>query len=461
MIQRPMPIFREPSSFAAEWQQATQRLPPRQRQANDAIIKHGATQKQTAQQMGISRERARQILDRSMRAIRLVDEQNPDSELAYTKGAVTDIAETAGLALWAFHRMAPARRRNITERIISAGALDATESDMLTTACRLMETPPRQHLSLELLENAAKQMLQQNPEGLDPDDITRQHPHLKPIVASWPRLDIAQFVAMHLPARVTPQGLLCSLLPPDPVSIRQITANLLFQALQDTGECLAVPDITSRAQEIAQQQSSELRYADNICRDIMSKDPRFRWVGKSIYGLAQWDVGHSRPEAKAGRRIGVSDEIVFILENVSSMSFPDVMAHLERRFRLPEATIRAAITTSPQLTMHDGVVTRNDEAGTAQRTNSRHHYVLDGNTLKSTRTLKGLSRRELAHMTNTNYNTIRRYENGAKIPRPRRLVDIARALEVPPEDLILTTVDDAGHAILRHIANEAPTSNRK
>ena len=99
--------------------------------------------------------------------------------------------------------------------------------------------------------------------------------------------------------------------------------------------------------------------------------------------------------------------------------------------------MRAAIYQSPHLTIRRGLVTRTDYA----EQNPRLKGIINPAALASARLRAGISQAQLADRCGTDSNAIHRYEMGTQNPRAERLIDIATALGMRPEDLLMNTAD--------------------
>ena len=64
-------------------------------------------------------------------------------------------------------------------------------------------------------------------------------------------------------------------------------------------------------------------------------------------------------------------------------------------------------------------------------------YTNVGDRIKSVRSKKGLSQEALAEMANISRVNINRIENGSRMPSLDALIDIANALEVSSDDLLV------------------------
>ena len=428
------PIFRDAHRFSAEWQRASESLPPNRRRALEELVTQGRSRSQTAQAMGISPERVRQIMEKAVAAIRQAADLNPQGELAHTRAALTDIAEAIGTPTWAFHRMSRSRRQGVVEQLTRLEAIAPDQSLLMPAACRLTAAPPEPRPSLDNAERALRELLRSNPDGITPEDARKHMQVERKNLACWPRLDLAVFAVAKLSAGITPDGLMR--MPPREPTKREMFAELMVQALREAGDCMHVRDLREAAQRLAQREGTNLLIPHSTCSNIAIEDPRFRWVAKSTYGLAEWDVGHSRPDLKAGRKIGVSDEILHLLEQRPVIPLPEVTAHINRRFRVGATTVPAAIHTSPDLTLRNGFVMRTDHAGSVPARPPRTRPTIEPSALKSAREAMGISRTGLGRMIGANYHMIRKYETGAQSPLPQRLEAIAAALGMQPAELL-------------------------
>ena len=359
---------------------------------------------------------------------------NPQGELAHTRAALTDIAETVGTPTWAFHRMSRSRHQHVVGQLTKLRAVTAEQSHLVQAACRLTATPPEPKPSLDNAERALRELLKSNPDGITPGDARKRMDAERESLACWPRLDLAVFAVARLSAEITPDGLMR--MPPRERTKRQMFAELMVQALREAGDCLHLGDLHEAAQRLAKHEGANSQISHQTCSNIAIKAPRFRWVARSTYGLAEWNVGHSRPDLNAGRKIGVGDEILYLLEQRSVIPLPEVTAHINRRFRVGATTVPAAIHTSPDLTIRNGFVMRTDHAGRVPARPHRTRPTIEPSALKSAREAMRISRTELGRMIGANYHMIRKYETGAQSPRGERSEAIAAALGMQPADLL-------------------------
>ena len=442
------PVFRDTYRFLAEWHLASQDLSPKRRKVLDDLVIQGHTPSMAARTMDITRERVRQLLEDALDAVRQAAADNPQGELAYTRDALSGIAEKVGITTWSFHRMGSATRQTVVQQVTNIKAITPEQTQLVHAACRLTYKPTGKPLHLEPVERSLRRILDLHPGGITPADARQLMENERTIIDSWPKLDLAQFAVARLLAVFTPQG---TLRPPDladkPTKSR-IIADLVVQVLQDTGDCLHLEAITEAARNLVRERALDIKYSARTFSNIISQDSRFRWVANSTYGLAKWNVGYSRPENKDGRRIGIKDEIMFLLEQNQTIAFHELMEHINQRFRIAEATVRAAIYTSPHLISKGGLVIKTEHDDQHPMLRSQSVHVINTDTLVSARINMGMSRSELANRSGTNYDAIRRYEIGEQNPLTRRLIDIATALGVNPDDLLRDPADAEFYTIV-------------
>ena len=89
-------------------------------------------------------------------------------------------------------------------------------------------------------------------------------------------------------------------------------------------------------------------------------------MGQSLYGLANWDVGHSNPDKKQGLRLSIADEIIYLLEQTGHpIKNQQVVDHIKSRFMVAEHSVHTSIKNTPSLEDQNGhvhLVTQEHEA---------------------------------------------------------------------------------------------------
>ena len=351
-------VFRDTEQFLSEWYEASQGMSANRRSIAEMVVTQGANLSEAAQEAGVSGERARQQTEKAIHHMRRATDANPQGELAHVRDALTRMSEAAGIPIWNFQRLGDRAQQDMTEYLINLSAINTEESHLLGPASRLVPQPGNGRPNLDSAARILRRFLLKQGGGITPEKAFSVLEPWHDAMEIWPHLDIGKFAVSRGIATVTPEGTIkasATLLERNP---RGRVAVHMHQALLNAGECMTIRELRDAAQELARQEGSERIYRTQTCANIATTDDRFRWVGSATYGLAEWDVGHSSPNIKAGRRRGVADEIIHLLQTRPSIHFTDLMDHLNRRFQLPEASVRTAIYLSPELAISDEMVTK-------------------------------------------------------------------------------------------------------
>ena len=318
-------IFRDPEQFLSEWYEASQGMSANRRGIAEMVVMQGARLKDAAQEAGVSGERVRQQTERAINHMRQATDANPQGELAHVRDALTRISEAAGIPIWEFQKLRKRTQQEMTGYLINLSAINTEESHLLGPASRLVPQPGKGRPNLDSAARILRRFLLKQGSGVTPETAFKILKPSHDAMAIWPHLDIGQFAVSRGIAAITPEGRIkasATLLKRNP---RGRLAVHMHQALLNAGECMSIIELTEAAQEIAKQEGSEDIYTAQRCANVAATDDRFRWVGSSTYGLAEWNVGHSTPNIKAGRRRGVGDEIIHLLQTRHSIEFTDLM----------------------------------------------------------------------------------------------------------------------------------------
>ena len=351
-------VFRDTEQFLSEWYEASQGMSANRRSIAEMIVMQGVRLIDAAQEAGVSGERARQQTEKAIHHMRKATDANPQGELAHVRDALTRISEAAGIPIWNFQRLGDRAQQDMTECLINLSAINTEESHLLGPASRLVPQPGNGRPNLDSAARILRRLLLKQGGGITPEKAFSVLEPWHDAMEIWPHLDIGKFAVSRGLATVTPEGTIkasATLLERNP---RGRVAVHMHQALLNAGECMTIRELRDAAQKLARQEGSKRIYRTQTCANIATTDDRFRWVGSATYGLTEWDVGHSSPNIKAGRRRGVADEIIHLLQTRASIHFTDLMDHLNRRFQLPEASVRTAIYLSPELAISDEIVTK-------------------------------------------------------------------------------------------------------
>ncbi len=431
----PSTVFRDAGQFLSEWHDASRRMSADRRNIADKAMLQGLRMADVAQETGISRERARQQTERTISHMRKAADANPQGELAHARDALTRISEEAGIPIWEFHRVGDRTRQRMTEHLINLSAITPEESHLVAPASRLVPQPGRGRPLLDRATHILRRFLLKQAAPVTPGTAFRALEPSHVGIAIWPHLDIGKFAVSRGLATITPEGAIkasATLLERNP---RGRVAVHMHQALLNAGECMSITELRDAAQELAKQEGSEKIYGTQRCINIATTDDRFRWVGSAKYGLAEWGVGHSTPNIKAGTRRGVADEIIHLLQTRPYIHFTDLMDHLNQRFQMPEPSVRTAINLSPQLAISGVLVTKAEHAG-QYNCPSPSKPKINAAALTKARTKAGLTEEQMARKIGASMASIVRYEKGRQTPLPERLEKIAAVLNVAPEELL-------------------------
>lgn len=432
------PVFRSAEQFRAEWQQACGALPERWERILSGVVTERRSRASIAREAGVTRERIRQLVQKALENVRHWAELRPDSELRRAAQRLAEAAETAGVEVWMFHRLGPASQQEIVARMIRCGAIALEEADLMPAACGLVRRPAGARPSLDGVTRRIQRMLAERPGGMTPDEIRAGLGRERDAINLWPSLDLATFVAATASPTVKAKGRLR--LPAKRLTRTQNQAELMVRALRAADRCLTIPELERRTEELSRREGVAIQHHDRSCAAIAMEDERFRWVARGTYGLAEWNVGHSRPDLKTGRKLSIRDELVHLMEDRAEMPMADLMAHFERRFRVKPKTVRVAIHSTPGLSVRKDALVRTARIPEARppqdkRSERPTRRTMEPSALRDAREAQGLTRKELAGRCGTSYGVIRRYEAGTQSPQPGRLRQLAEALGVSPESL--------------------------
>ena len=215
------------------------------------------------------------------------------------------------------------------------------------------------------LAKDVRNILLARPSGLSPKDMRRRLEEWHEPMSTWPRLDIGTFAAARMDLVATPDGKMRLAADGGDVAMPHRTvAQRLELAFHRAGRCLNYKEL---AEQVRQAEAAEGNHTPRFkpikahaAREVLSRDPRFQWVGRGTYGLTEWDLGLSLPSPASGRRSSVGMEIEYLLDQRGSIPMPELMEHLNRRFRVLERTIRQIIGRNPAVEIRQGVLHRID-----------------------------------------------------------------------------------------------------
>ena len=354
-------IFRNFEAFWAEWYEATQAMIPRTADILEATVVQNWQAARLAEHYQVSEERIRQLCVKAQKQLRHATEQNPDGELAHTAKATSHWAERAGLYdAFQFRRVASSTKTRLADQLIRLGVLDPTQIDSLTAACAVTNIPKGQRTSLAGMALDLRKIITHHPAGIAPQQVRQELHDWHGKLEKWTQLEIGTFATSWL--NLAPSNEDGKFRPErnqtkPSYDDQTLAKHYLAQALIDANKCMNFRTIVADANQIARENGLDSNYQERTSHTIIMKDDIFKWVGNSTYGLADWEVGHTDPSKKKGRRLQVSDEIIHLLEKAGkSLPIETVSAHINQRFTIGDTTIRAGINNCPTLLIHNGMV---------------------------------------------------------------------------------------------------------
>ena len=255
-------------------------------------------------EMRVTRERIRQICNVACHRMRQFAQRHPEGELAHATRATAQLAETAGLKqVYQYRRPSQNAKDHLAEQMLRLGAITPPQAPALPTACALVSKPAGKRSNLRGVERELARVVNQHPEGIEPREAVQLLERWSSRLKQWPQLDATLFAKAWLGSsfgcdgdgedgRIHPARARNA---PD----TSLTRHYVALVLHDAGKCLKVEQIAEWASQLAAPQKIK-PFRKERCRAILVADPRFRWVGNSTYGLADWNVGHSDPSYKQG-----------------------------------------------------------------------------------------------------------------------------------------------------------------
>lgn len=428
-------VFRDPEQFLAEWNQACRGLSARTRETLERAVMRRERPGQIGREIAVTRERVRQIIEKALAPVRAAAAHNPSCELARARDALSEIAETTGLPVWSFRRYRDPTQREIEASLIKLGVLNDDQLLLLAAAAELVPRPPVERVSSRRLIKPLQKMLARETDGITAEEARHTLKSCESVLRAWPELDLTHFVVATGIGIVNDEGKLTAAPGQPGAAPRDRIAHNMLRTLREAGECLQIAEITSRSAARARNRGEREVYSPARCSAIALSDDRFRWVGVATFGLAEWNVGHSDPNLRSSRRIGVISEIDHLLHKRDTIPFPALMHHLNSRFQVMEASVRVAIRNSPHVTLVDGVV-RYAKPGEKKSPQPPPTGQLNPEALTVARERLGMTKMELSRRIGCNSGMISKYEKGIQSPRPERVKQLADALETRPESLL-------------------------
>lgn len=427
--------FRNVELFRAEWLQASAELSKGERRVLEAVVIHGQSQGQIATEMQRSNGQTSKTLHQALRLMREAARRKPNGELAHTRDALTEAAETSGTPAWAFVTASRDQQRAIASRLDNLGSVGAELRDLLGAACALVDRPREPRANLRSIDKKLSTLAKRREAGLSSTEALAVSPREQERLASWPSLDWARFTVARLGSKVAIDGRIR--LEVTSYGRNRRIGHLMVQALRERGDCMEIDEIAAAAGEMAAQEGMDTGFPDYVWAKIANNHDQIRWAGPRTYGLAEWNVGLSNPYRTPGSRGTTKDELLHLLDSRPVIPMTEVLEHFRRRFKIADKTIPSMISDAPDLAVRNGLVMRSERAGPppANQRGPRNRPIRK-EALQARREELGLSRETLARMCGTGKDMIRRYEQGIHAPRPERLTQLADALRISAEHLL-------------------------
>ena len=157
-------------------------------------------------------------------------------------------------------------------------------------AWALLPAPKHNRPSLKRVYPEAERALWEATTPLSPQDVSEALTALDPVMAQWPQLDLE----LHLLAE--------SGAAPDPETGRYhlgrdwktgyrrdrlLIRYYMVRALQEAGRCMTIGELAEAATAQARTDGLFRRYSFQQARHALSSSRRFKWTGRSTYGLAE------------------------------------------------------------------------------------------------------------------------------------------------------------------------------
>ena len=140
---------RNPQGFLWEWRSAARSLPPRDARILADMALRGKRLAQVGEEHNLSRERVRQIMDQSVRALRRAARQNPQGELGRALEAIQVMSEIAAIEAWKVRRLSQRGKDEVARMLVRLDVIAADQAHLAPAICFLAERPrePRARLN--------------------------------------------------------------------------------------------------------------------------------------------------------------------------------------------------------------------------------------------------------------------------------------------------------------------------
>ena len=341
-------IITDVTALVDDWNKAQSALSDRDQETLGSIALQRKTRAQIAKKCGVSNERARQIADRALSRFQealLSQDQSPVLDAIHRMAHLVD---TAGIkSAFSLGQDQFDQSKKVATQLVNTNAVPPQHTDWALAIIRLIPRPSPPRPSLKHLPSQVRTVVGQHHLGATPEHVVHHLDSWHTTFAAWPNFDIA----LHIQAvtGITPDPETGRYHPVNHWPITAMTPAYQLRhhialSLQEADSCLTVPEITARANSIAQREGHTAHYRPRRIAAVLGSSDQYRWVGHSTYGLAQWDVGHSGEPRLQTRRTSISAEIVHLLQqSPNPLPAAVIKEHVAKRFQVVDQTINVAL----------------------------------------------------------------------------------------------------------------------
>ena len=167
-------------------------------------------------------------------------------------------------------------------------------------------------------------------------------------LGAWPDLDLATRLQLVLHVEIDSDG---SCMPTEltllKLSSKERRLIALVRVIKEANEPLHFTEIARRVRALL---TGTLTMSDrNVHAWLDRYKDYFKWAGPGIYGLSEWDIGvrsgNLTDNLKPARRMGIGDEIALLLsERKEPISLSYMEDHVLSRFEVNRESVYASIT---------------------------------------------------------------------------------------------------------------------
>ena len=300
------------------------------------------TLEEVGRDLGITRERVRQIQVQTQRKLVQVARRSRPEFLTNCEMYLKDFGDRVG---------ADMSDSKFTQALSAFVGEDlAIVAAQLSVFLLIFDGTRTDRTSLDELDSSVFQTLVENLGDVTFDEITnaiQSNPEIDDALQDWPKFNPLMRIELLFGVNIDEDGLHVA---PEQIlsqlSSRERRLFALTHVLKKAGKPLHFSEIASFVEPLlpgtfAMTKRNVLAWLDRY------KD-RFKWVGSGIYGLTDWDIGvrdgSLDNSLQPARRIGIGDEVALLLsERGKPIFLEDIEDHILGRFEVNRASVVAAI----------------------------------------------------------------------------------------------------------------------